>query len=133
MYTVKILITPCCTQVTKTKDSYLYQKSCSAERRWRAGNWITARELNVLTTDCAQNDKFSGCTLSQSPAHHLVSALLYFLGYVTCLKHRVIPRSLWKVSIYGMERYKVLFRQYLWCGMIQCSFQISWKPTVLAI
>jgi hypothetical protein len=36
-YTVKNLRMPCCTQVTKTKDNYLYQTSCSAEKRWRAG------------------------------------------------------------------------------------------------
>ncbi len=36
-HTVKNLRTPCCTQVTKTKDSYLYQTSRSAEKRWHAG------------------------------------------------------------------------------------------------
>jgi hypothetical protein len=50
--TVKILRTPCCTQVTKTKDSYLYQKPRSAVTTWRAGDWVTARELNVLASDC---------------------------------------------------------------------------------
>jgi hypothetical protein len=51
LYTVKNFRTLCCTQVTKTKDSYLYKNSSSAEIRWRAGDWVTARELNVLATD----------------------------------------------------------------------------------
>jgi hypothetical protein len=37
-HTVKNFRTPCCTQVTKTKDSYMHQKSRSAETRWRAGD-----------------------------------------------------------------------------------------------
>jgi hypothetical protein len=36
--TVKILRMPCCTQVTKTKDSYLYRKSRSPLTTWRAGD-----------------------------------------------------------------------------------------------
>jgi hypothetical protein len=36
--TVKNLGTPCCTQVTKTKDSYLYKKLRSAETKWRAAD-----------------------------------------------------------------------------------------------
>ncbi len=36
-HTVQNLRTPCCTQITKTKDSYLYQTLRSAEKRWRAG------------------------------------------------------------------------------------------------
>ncbi len=44
----KNLRTPCCTQVTKTKDSYLYQKSFSAETRWCAKDWVTS-------TDYGQN------------------------------------------------------------------------------
>ncbi len=64
----------CCTQVIKTKESYLYKKSSSAETRWRAVDWVTTRELNVLATDSSQNDMFSCCTASQFPTHHLVSA-----------------------------------------------------------
>ncbi len=74
LYTVKNLRTLCCTQVTKTKDSYLYKNSSSAEIRWRAGDWVTARELSVLATDYGLNDMFSGCTVSPSPAHHLAPA-----------------------------------------------------------
>ncbi len=43
--TVKIFRTPCCIQRTKTKDSYLHQKSRSAENRWRSGDQGTARKL----------------------------------------------------------------------------------------
>jgi hypothetical protein len=60
IYTVKILRTPCCTQVTKTKDSYLYQKSSSAETRWCAMDGVTAREHNVLDTEYVGNDLFCG-------------------------------------------------------------------------
>jgi hypothetical protein len=56
------------------KESYLYKKSNSAETRWHAVDWVTTREFNVLATDSSQNDMFSGCTVYQSPAHHLVSA-----------------------------------------------------------
>jgi hypothetical protein len=58
--TVKNLRTPCCTQVTKTKDSYLYQKSSSAETRWRAVDEVTARDNNVLATEYGWDDLFSG-------------------------------------------------------------------------
>jgi hypothetical protein len=46
--TVKNLRTPCCRQVTKTKDSYLCQTLRSAEIIWRAGDRVTAGELTVL-------------------------------------------------------------------------------------
>jgi hypothetical protein len=59
-YTVKNLRTPCSKQVTKTKDSYLYQKSSSAETRWCAVDEVTAREHNVLVTEYGWNDLFSG-------------------------------------------------------------------------
>jgi hypothetical protein len=50
-YMVKNLRTLCFTQVTKSKDSYLYKNSSSAETRWCVGDWVTARELIVLGTD----------------------------------------------------------------------------------
>ncbi len=77
--TVKNLRTQCCTQVTKTKDSYMYQKSSSAETRWRAVDWVTAREHNVLATEYGWNHLFSGCTVTQSSAHHLVTLQISFL------------------------------------------------------
>jgi hypothetical protein len=129
-YTVKILRTPCCTQVTKTKDSYLYQQSCSAETRWHAVDWVTAREHNVLATDCGWNDLFSDYNdtyvlwlynisiLSTSSCHSTDLIFDVVTSYLsldssTYLLTRAATQYLFKVCIYASNWIKNILTNFL--------------------